>query len=62
LVKEYQVNPIRIISSGRSEFLPIAENSTPEGRAKNRRTEIILEPKLDKIMELIDAQNNTQAH
>ena len=62
LVKEYQVNPIRIISSGRSEFLPIAENSTPEGRAKNRRTEIILEPKLDKIMELIDAQNNAQAH
>lgn len=62
LVKEYQVNPVRIISSGRSEFLPIADNSSPEGRAKNRRTEIILEPKLDKIMELIDAQNNANAH
>lgn len=59
LIKEYQVNPVRIISSGRSEFLPVADNSSPEGRAKNRRTEIILEPKLDKIMELIDAQGNT---
>lgn len=58
LVKDYQVNPLRIISSGRSEYLPIAPNSTPEGRAKNRRTEIILEPKLDKIMELVDAENN----
>lgn len=59
LVKDYQVNPVRIISSGRSEFLPVADNTSPEGRAKNRRTEIILEPKLDKIMELIDAQGNT---
>jgi chemotaxis protein MotB len=58
LVKDYFVNPTRIISSGRSEYLPIADNSTPEGRAKNRRTEIILEPKLDKIMELVDAQNS----
>lgn len=59
LIKDYQVNPVRIISSGRSEFLPVADNSSEIGRAKNRRTEIILEPKLDKIMELIDAQGNT---
>lgn len=58
LIKDYQVNPVRIISSGRSEFLPVASNSTPEGRSKNRRTEIILEPKLDKILELVDAQAN----
>jgi chemotaxis protein MotB len=58
LVKDYQVNPVRIISSGRSEFLPIADNATPEGRARNRRTEIILEPKLDKILELVEAQGN----
>lgn len=55
LIKDYQVAPNRIISSGRAEFFPIADNTTPEGRARNRRTEIILEPKLDKIMELIDA-------
>lgn len=58
LIKEYAVNPTRITASGRSEYLPVADNSTPEGRAKNRRTEIILEPKLDKIMELVDIQNS----
>ena len=57
LIKDYQVQPTRIISSGRAEYFPIADNSLPEGRAKNRRTEIILEPKLDKILELVDAQN-----
>lgn len=59
LIKDYQVNPTRIISSGRSQFLPLADNATPEGRAKNRRTEIILEPRLDKIMELVDKQNQS---
>lgn len=54
LIKDYGLNPTRIIASGRSQFLPVADNATPEGRARNRRTEIILEPKLDKIMELVD--------
>ncbi|GAA4450130.1 OmpA family protein [Rurimicrobium arvi] len=54
LVKDYGVNPTRIIASGRSQYLPVADNSTPDGRARNRRTEIILEPKLDKIMELVE--------
>lgn len=58
LVKDYFVNPMRITTSGRSEYLPVADNGTAEGRAKNRRTEIILEPKLDKIMELVEAQNS----
>lgn len=58
LIKEYQVQPMRIISSGRAEYFPVADNSTIEGRASNRRTEIILEPKLDKILELVEAQNN----
>lgn len=56
LTNEYSVNPTRIVASGRSEFLPIASNELPEGRAKNRRTEIILEPKLDALMDLL--QNN----
>lgn len=59
LIKEYQVNPTRIICSGRSEFLPVADNTTEEGRAKNRRTEIILEPKLDKILELVNNPSET---
>jgi len=58
LIKDYQVQPMRIISSGRAEYFPVADNSTPEGRARNRRTEIILEPKLDKILELVAAQND----
>jgi chemotaxis protein MotB len=53
LIKEYYVHPARIKASGRGEFDPIATNSTPEGRQQNRRTEIILEPKLDELMKLI---------
>lgn len=54
LIDEYKVVPARLIASGRSEYDPVAANSTPEGRAKNRRTEIILEPKLDELMELMN--------
>ncbi|MDP5171853.1 MAG: OmpA family protein [Bacteroidia bacterium] len=43
----------RITASGRGEFFPIAANDTPEGRSKNRRTEIILSPKLDVLYELL---------
>jgi chemotaxis protein MotB len=59
LIKNYEVNPTRIITSGRSQFFPIADNSTETGRAKNRRTEIILEPKLDKIMQLVESQSTS---
>lgn len=54
LINDYKVAPERITSSGRSEYEPIAPNSTPEGRARNRRTEIILEPRLDELMRLIE--------
>ncbi len=54
LIDEYKVKPAKLVASGRSENDPIATNSTPEGRAQNRRTEIILEPKLDELMQLMD--------
>ncbi len=54
LIDEYHVTPARLIASGRSQYDPVAPNSTPEGRAKNRRTEIILEPKLDELMQLME--------
>lgn len=57
LTKDYQVTPARITASGRGENEPIATNSTPEGRAQNRRTEIILEPKLDELMNMIRSNN-----
>jgi chemotaxis protein MotB len=56
LVDNYRVNPIRVIASGHSYYDPIESNSTPEGRAKNRRTEIILSPKLDEMYKLLEMQ------
>ena len=53
LIDEYHVSPAKLIASGRSEYDPIAPNATPDGRAQNRRTEIILEPKLDELMQLM---------
>jgi chemotaxis protein MotB len=53
LTDEYSVPPTKVIASGRSEFYPVATNSTDVGKAQNRRTEIILEPKLDELMDLI---------
>lgn len=54
LTNDYQVDGHRITASGRSQFEPVADNMTAEGRASNRRTEIILAPKLDALMELIE--------
>jgi chemotaxis protein MotB len=48
------VPPQRLVAAGRGEFYPRATNTTPEGRAKNRRTEIILTPKLDELYKLIE--------
>lgn len=53
LTTDYKIPPTRLIASGKGEFSPRASNSTPEGRASNRRTEIILSPKLDEIMKLL---------
>lgn len=59
LTDTYQLSPARVTASGRSKYEPIDSNSTPTGRAKNRRTEIILEPKLDELMKLIQYQDET---
>ena len=53
LVNNYKVDPTRVISSGHSFYEPVASNSTPDGRAKNRRTDIILSPKLDEMYKLL---------
>ncbi|MCE5331011.1 MAG: OmpA family protein [Bacteroidales bacterium] len=55
LTDEYKVPPTRLTASGKGEFSPRATNTTSEGRAQNRRTEIILSPKLDEIMQLLKA-------
>lgn len=53
LTATYNVPPQRVQASGRGEFVPKASNATPEGRAQNRRTEIILVPKLDELFDLV---------
>jgi chemotaxis protein MotB len=50
----YQVDPKRLTAGGRGEYNPIAENTTEAGKNKNRRTQIIITPKLDQFMELIN--------
>lgn len=55
LTDAYKVDPVRITASGRSKYEPVDTNTTPEGRAHNRRTEIILEPNLDELMRLINS-------
>ena len=50
----YGVNPKRLTAGGRGEFNPIANNDTELGRQRNRRTQIIITPKLDQFMDLID--------
>ncbi|MEH3115875.1 OmpA family protein [Pedobacter terrae] len=53
LQNKYAVDPKRLTAGGRGEFNPIADNSTAGGKAKNRRTQIIITPKLDQFMDLI---------
>jgi chemotaxis protein MotB len=53
LQNNYGVDPKRLTAGGRGEFNPIAGNDTEAGKAKNRRTQIIITPKLDQFMELI---------
>jgi len=53
LQSDYGVNPARMTAGGRGEFLPKADNSTTEGRSMNRRTEIIVTPRLDEFFSLM---------
>jgi chemotaxis protein MotB len=53
---QYQVTMDRVVSAGKGKYDPIADNATAEGRAKNRRTDIILNPDLSRLWELVDKQ------
>jgi len=54
LQNDYGVDPKRLTAGGRGEYNPVASNATESGRMRNRRTQIIITPKLDQFMELID--------
>ena len=54
LQNDYGVNPKRLTAGGRGEYNPLASNETAIGKQRNRRTQIIITPKLDEFLELID--------
>lgn len=54
LQKNYNVNPNRLIAAGRGEYNTLASNATEAGRATNRRTRIIILPKLDQFYDLLN--------
>lgn len=54
LQKNYGVDPKRLTAGGRGEYNPVATNGTEIGKQRNRRTQIIIMPKLDQFMDLID--------
>ena len=54
LTVDYGFDPIRVTASGRGSFHPVSTNETPEGRAGNRRTEIILSPDLKELFKLLE--------
>ncbi|UZO79798.1 flagellar motor protein MotB [Aquimarina sp. ERC-38] len=54
LQDEFGVEPKRMTAAGRSYYVPIADNSTAENRAKNRRTRIVVLPKLDQFYNMIE--------
>lgn len=54
LTDNKQIDPVRIVASGRSEFLPLSIEKTADGRQLNRRTEIILTPKIDELLKIIE--------
>ena len=60
LQNTYGVDPKRMTAGGRGEYNPIADNTSAAGKARNRRTQIIITPKLDQFMELIDKAPETE--
>jgi len=54
LQKDYAVAPGRITAGGRSEYVPLVANDTPENRSTNRRTRIVILPKMDQFYGMIE--------
>ena len=56
LTKELKVNPAQLIAAGRGEFIPLVENNSADNRAKNRRTRIVVLPKIDEFYDMIEKE------
>lgn len=57
LQNQYGLDPAKMAAAGRSEYKPIADNSTPEGKATNRRTRIVILPQLDQFFKLLEPKS-----
>jgi chemotaxis protein MotB len=55
ILRSSKIDPHRLIAAGRGEYAPITNNKTSEARSKNRRTEIILTPKLDELFKILES-------
>jgi len=60
LTKELGVNPAQLIAAGRGEFIPLVENNSVDNRAINRRTRIVVLPKIDEFYEMIEKEMKNQ--
>ena len=60
LTKDLGVKPSQLIAAGRGEFIPLVENKTAENRAANRRTRIVILPKIDEFYEMIEKEMKKQ--
>ena len=60
LQNDFGIDPKRLVASGRSEFIPLDSNTTSEGRARNRRTRILVLPKIDQFYDMIEKEMKNQ--
>lgn len=61
LTEDLKVNPAQLIAAGRSSYIPLVENNSAENRARNRRTRIVVLPKIDQFYEMIEKEMKKQA-
>lgn len=60
LTKDLGVKPSQLIAAGRSEFIPLVDNNSADNRAKNRRTRIVVLPKIDEFYDMIEKEMKNQ--
>jgi chemotaxis protein MotB len=61
LTNDHKVNPKQLIAAGRGEFIPLVENDSTQNRSANRRTRIIVMPKIDEFYNMIEKEMKNQA-
>lgn len=54
LQRDYFMDPMRLIAAGRSKYAPLEENNSPRSRSKNRRTDIVIQPRMDQFFQLLE--------